>query len=78
MTQGAAQPGSRIRYLWPLRVPLLSAAALVSLPALAFWTAARPYLLGFFDPIDPRALLLITPLAFFNAWTTLTHAENPN
>jgi hypothetical protein len=71
MTQEAARPGSRIRYLWPLRVPLLSAVALVALPVFAFWTAARPFLSGLFDPIDPRALLLITPLAFFNAWTAV-------
>ena len=71
MTQGASRPGSRIRYLWPLRVPLLSAVALIALPAFAFWTTAKPSLSGLFDPIDPRALLLITPLAFFNAWTTL-------
>jgi len=58
------------RYLWPLRVPILSGLLLVGLPWLAFWPSMRPFLSGLFDPIDNRALLLITALALFNAWTT--------
>jgi hypothetical protein len=69
MTHGSAPPGSPIRYLWPMRVPLLGAATLIALPWIAFLAGARPYLSGLFDPIDARALMLITPLALFNAWT---------
>ena len=59
----------RVRYLWPMRVPILSGLFLILLPWLSFWPSMRPFLSGLFDPIDNRALLLITALALFNAWT---------
>ena len=71
MIEEARRRGSGIRYAWALRVPVLAAVALLALPIVAFSTGARPFLSGLFDPIAPRALLLITPLALFNAWTTV-------
>ncbi len=61
--------GSRIRYVWPLRVPIISGAILVALPWVTFETSMRSFLSGLFDPVDVRGLLVITTLAVFNAWT---------
>ncbi len=63
--------GRRLRYLWPLRVPIISGAALVLLPVIAFTDRARPFLSGLFDPVEPKAIVLITALALLNAWAVL-------
>lgn len=63
--------GRRVRYLWPLRVPIISGAVLVLLPLLAFTDAARPFLSGLFDPVDAKAIVMITALALLNAWAVL-------
>src|SRR5215510_5548172 len=55
--------------IWALRVPIASAAILAGLPWLAFSGALRPALSGLFDPVDERALSLMTAVALFNAWT---------
>jgi hypothetical protein len=60
-----------VRYIWPLRVPVFGAATIVGLPWLAFYTPARPFLSGLFDPVDTLGLALITALALFNAWTVV-------
>jgi hypothetical protein len=57
------------RYLWVLRVPILSGAALIWLPTFGFRPPFRPYVSGLFDPINAWALVLIASLAIFNAWT---------
>ncbi|MGH9372173.1 MAG: hypothetical protein ACRD15_11640, partial [Vicinamibacterales bacterium] len=56
-------------YVWPLRVPVVSAAFLLGLPWFAFWPAVRPFLAGIFDPVNDKAISIITALALFNAWT---------
>lgn len=63
--------GRVLRYLWPLRVPIVSAVLLAWWPFLSFYDGVRPYLGGLFDPVDPRAIVLITVLALMNAWTIL-------
>src|SRR5215471_14587923 len=55
--------------IWALRVPIASAAILAGLPWLAFRGALRPALSGLFDPVDEKALSLMTAVALFNAWT---------
>ena len=69
LLHGGDVSSGRVRYLWPMRVPILSGLFLILLPWLSFWPSMRPFLSGLFDPIDDRALLLITALALFNAWT---------
>jgi Patatin-like phospholipase len=60
-------------YIWPLRVPILSAVVLLGLPWFAFWPGVATLLAGLFDPLTEAALLLITVVALFIAWTiTLT------
>ena len=59
------------RYVWILRVPILGAAALIWLPTFGFRPTFRPYVSGLFDPISEWALVLITSLAIFNAWTIM-------
>ena len=73
MSAPPAEPtqGRRLRYLWPLRVPIVSAATLVFLPLIAYADGIRPFLSGLFDPVDPRAIVLITALALLNAWAVL-------
>src|SRR5688500_13048558 len=61
----------RLRYLWPLRVPIVSGAVLVLLPFIAFADGVRPFLSGLFDPVEPVAIILITALALLNAWAVL-------
>ncbi len=63
--------GRRLRYLWPLRVPLISGAVLLLLPFVAVADGVRPFLSGLFDPVEPQALILITALALLNAWAVL-------
>ena len=75
MLTASSQGGSHIRYLWSLRVPIISGSILVGLPFLAFRPAARSFLSGLFDPIDNLALILITTLALFNAWTSMIIAS---
>lgn len=60
-----------LRYAWPLRVPLLSGALLMTLPLIAFGTRLRPYLTGLFDPVTPYAMVLITMLAILIGGTNL-------
>ena len=67
----APAAGRRLRYLWPLRVPLISGAVLVLLPFIAFADGVRPFLSGLFDPVEPHAIVLITALALLNAWAVL-------
>ena len=64
-----AEFSARLRYLWPLRVPILSGAVLFTLPYIAFSDGADEFLSGLFDPVEPRAVALITTLAMLNAWT---------
>src|SRR6478752_26310 len=63
--------GRRLRYVWPLRVPIISGALLAAWPFIAFSDAARPYLSGLFDPVEPEAIILVTVLALLNAWAIL-------
>jgi len=67
----APAAGRRLRYLWPLRVPLVSGAVLVLLPFIALADGVRPFLSGLFDPVEPQAIVLITGLALLNAWAVL-------
>jgi hypothetical protein len=67
----APAAGRRLRYLWPLRVPIVSAAVLVLLPFIAYADGVRPFLSGLFDPVEPQAIVLITALALLNAWAVL-------
>ena len=67
----APAAGRRLRYLWPLRVPIVSAAVLVLLPFIAHADGVRPFLSGLFDPVEPQAIVLITALALLNAWAVL-------
>ena len=67
----APAAGRRLRYLWPLRVPIVSGAVLVLLPFIAFADGVRPFLSGLFDPVEPLAIILITALAVLNAWAVL-------
>jgi len=67
----APAAGRRLRYLWPLRVPIVSGALLVLLPYIAFADGVRPFLSGLFDPVEPQAIILITALALLNAWAIL-------
>jgi hypothetical protein len=67
----APAAGRRLRYLWPLRVPIISGALLVLLPFIAFASGVRPFLSGLFDPVEPQAIILITALALLNAWAVL-------
>lgn len=72
MSATPSQPqGWSIRYLWALRVPLIAAAVVLALPCVAFSEAMHPYFSGLFDPLTPRALILVTALALFNVWTCL-------
>ena len=50
---------------------IASAIVLPGLPLVAFTATATPFLSGLFDPVNDAALLLVTPLALFNAWTTV-------
>jgi hypothetical protein len=50
-------------------VPIVAAVVLVGLPWFAFSPILKPLLSGIFDPVDERALSLITAVALFNAWT---------
>jgi hypothetical protein len=56
-------------YLWHLRVPLISGAALVGLPYFALGTGASGLLSGLLDPLTEESLILLTVIALFNAWT---------
>ena len=67
----APAAGRRLRYLWPLRVPIISSVVLVSLPFIAYADGVRPFLSGLFDPVEPQAIVLITALALLNAWAIL-------
>ena len=67
----APTAGRRLRYLWPLRVPIISSVVLVSLPLVAYSGGVRPFLSGLFDPVEPQAIVLITALALLNAWAIL-------
>ena len=67
----APAAGRRLRYLWPLRVPIVSGVVLVLLPVIAFADGIRPFLSGLFDPVEPQAIILITALALLNAWAVL-------
>ena len=67
----APAAGRRLRYLWPLRVPIVSGAVLVLLPFIAFAGGVRQFLSGLFDPVEPQAIILITALALLNAWAVL-------
>ena len=62
---------ARLRYAWPLRVPIISGALLFALPFIAFSDGADEFLSGLFDPVEPRAVALITTLAMLNAWTVV-------
>jgi hypothetical protein len=55
-----------LAYVWPLRVPLLTAVALI---ALAFFTGQSRYLSGLFDPVAETAVLPIATLALLCAWS---------
>ena len=67
----APAAGRRLRYLWPLRVPIISSVVLVSLPFVAYADGVRPFLSGLFDPVEPEAIVLVTALALLNAWAVL-------
>jgi predicted acylesterase/phospholipase RssA len=62
---------SYVRYLWPLRVPVFVASAVSGLPWFALSGSVSSYLSGLFDPVTDSALVLITALALFNAWTVV-------
>ncbi len=57
------------KYLWSLRVPLVSGVALVGLQWLAFRPGVSRLLSGIFDPVDDWTLAIVTAVALFNAWS---------
>lgn len=57
-------------HLYALRVPILLALLLTSLPALVFWTDAEPMFSGLYD-VAPTGMLVLTLLNFTAAWTLL-------
>src|SRR5262245_61001647 len=62
---------SYVRYLWPLRVPVFVASAVCGLPWFALSSVFSSCLSGLFDPVTDSALVLITAVALFNAWTVV-------
>src|SRR5262245_17289054 len=63
--------GRRLRYAWPLRVPIISGGLLFAWPWIAYSEAFRAFLSGLFDPVAPAAIMLITTVALLNAWAVL-------
>jgi hypothetical protein len=61
-------------YLYLLRIPILTAIALVAIPYLAFRTNMSALLKGLFD-VYGAGLAIVSLLAFLTAWTILLTAE---
>ena len=58
-------------YLHLLRSPIATGLLLVSFPFLAIWSRFSPLLANLFD-ITPRAMVVVSLMAFTAAWTVMT------